>query len=106
MTKNQYSLLDSTLIMPNQPDIIERCEGYRIGDALYPILADAQKAALCQVMGCDKDASGVATIVAHREEVIKILSMEAPKVRKTRKDKGGKRTTKIAPVNPSAVGKP
>lgn len=86
--------------MPNNTNTIEPCGGWRVGDALFPILDQAQKAALCAVLGCDSDAESVQAIVEHRAEVIKILSMEAPKPRKPRADRGTKRTRKIAPVAP------
>lgn len=89
---------DTTNLIP------EQCPGWKCGDGLYPVLRDAQKAALEAVIGENLDAGlrgdVAAVLIDRREDVIKILSLEAPKERKPRADKGRPRTKKIAPVAP------
>jgi hypothetical protein len=93
--------------MATTQPIIEPCEGYRVGDGLYPILVDAQKAALSRVTGLEASNSALGDIVANREEVIKILSLKEPKQRKPRADKGTHRTRKSFAVHSAtATGKP
>lgn len=87
--------------------MIESCTGWKCGDALYPLLRDAQKAALEGIIG-ENLAEGIrgdiaGLLIGRKEDVIKVLSLAEPKERKTRADKGSKRTRKIAPV---ATGKP
>lgn len=83
----------------------EQCAGWRIAGTMYPILAEAQAAALARILDGMDDGSkheqaeqAAAIIVNHREEVLAILSLEAPRQRKPRADRGTTRTKKIAPV--------
>lgn len=93
---------------PKTNFIPEECKGWKIDGVMYPVLEEAQRAAIKSTIfpACDKDVEHDAdyitgAIVANRAEVVAILSLEAPKERKTRRDKGTKRTTKIAPVAPA-----
>lgn len=88
--------------------IPEECKGWKIDGVMYPVLEEAQRAAIKRAIfqACEKDAELDAdyitgAIVANRAEVIAILSLEAPKQRKPRCDKGTSRTKKIAPVAPA-----
>lgn len=85
--------------------IPEECKGWKIDGVMYPILEDAQRAALRTIIypvGAVEGKNDVAeNIVSHRAEIMAILSLEAPKQRKPRCDKGTSRTKKIAPVAPA-----
>lgn len=89
--------------------IPKHCLGWVVREVMHPILEEAQKASLAKILdGLDDGAKheeaerAAAIIMAHRAEVLAILSLEAPKQRKPRADRGTKRTKKIAPV----TGKP
>lgn len=87
----------------------EPCEGWKIDGVMYPILDDAQRAALVSILQREitthtdggEYEKAVNVLVNHRAEVLAILSLEAPKQRKARADKGRPRTKKIAPVAPA-----
>lgn len=79
----------------------KECRGWEVAGVMHPILEHARRAAIAALF--DKtDMSNIEfvcnTLLGHRDEVLAILSLEAPKQRKTRRDKGHPRTRKIAPL--------
>lgn len=84
--------------------IPEKGPGWRVGKCFYPILRDAQAAAISALLNVDTLGQIPDAILDHQEEVIKILSLgkDEPKPRKRRKDAGTHRTQKSV-LNPTAI---
>lgn len=96
--------------MTEKDDIIPHlCNGWAVAGVMRPILEEAQLAAIEMVfdreLAAMQDEHGKVTakgiagrVLDNAEILIAILSLEAPKQRKTRRDKGHPRTRKIAPL--------
>lgn len=65
--------------MNEKEPLIEKTPGYRVGQQFFPMLREAQIAALNNLLGCDTDAKTTHLVVDHAEEVIAILSMPGDK---------------------------
>lgn len=100
------------MIEPKTNLIPEECKGWKIDGVMYPVLEEAKLAAVERIfeprmLGMLNEHQQVTAkaiagqILDHDAEIMAILSLEAPKQRKPRCDKGTSRTKKIAPVAPS-----